>query len=234
MLLKDLLDDLIYNELNNVVVGKPEWDTGKFSYNNLIRSISLGVTEIYKRFALSKETVQVNPVNASGIYVLDYKYAASNTASLENKFILDSADQPFSGRVAKIDSLYDADGNFYEFDTTITHSGLFTRDYRTLVIKDSAIVAPVSVMIRSMPPPITVDESNFESFDIDLSEVYREALILYAAGRVMSGRGPENATNNESAIFFARFENSCAVIMHTGLDNREHNVNNKLHSRGFV
>lgn len=234
MLLKDILDDLIYTELNNIVVGKPEWDTGKFSYTNLIKSVSLGLTELHKRFALIKETIQINPINASGIYILDYKYAVSNVASVETKFILDSASEPFSGRVAKIDSLYDSDGNFYEFDTTSAQSKFFTRDYRTLVIKDPAVVLPVTAVIRSMPASISVDESNFETFDINLPEAYREALILYAAGRVMSGRGPENATNNESAIFFARFENSCAVLMHTGLDNREHTVNNKLHLRGFV
>jgi hypothetical protein len=235
MLLKDLLDNLIRIELNNIADGKPEWSEGNFSYTKLIQCMSSGYIELHKRFTLKKEIVRIQPLEGVNDYVLDIKHALSNTASAEIKFILDSETNPFSNNIAKIDGIHNYCGKPVDFNTTRFDDSIDLKDYRTLFIKEPDVNHPLTLVCRAIPAPIVLqDENELETYEIDLPYTYHEALILYAAGRAYSGRGAENATNNESAVFMARFEASCAQINYFGLDTHESMVNDKLTARGFV
>lgn len=234
MLLKDLLDNLIRGELNNIAIGKPEWSTGNFNYKQLIQAISLGLTELHKRFPLKKERLVIQPIDGQSTYKLQTKYATSNTSSTEPKFILDD-EFPFSGLIARVDGIYDPEGEYIDFNTTKFGDKYYMLDYRTLVIKDALSTDLITLVTRAVPGTIQLaTEVELDTYEIDLPETYTEALLLYAAGRATSNRGAENATNNESAIFFARFEAACATIIGVGLDDREAIDNDKLSARGFV
>jgi hypothetical protein len=235
MLLKSVLNDLINNELNNLSIGKPEWSTGNFSYQKLIQCISLGFIELHKRFTLKKELVVLQPVENENVYVLDIKHAVSNTTSTETKYIIDTASMPFSNSIAKIDEVYDHLNVPIEFNTTKFGDDIYALNYRTLVIKEPDPQNPLTLVCRAVPGGITLaNEGDLESYELDIPNTYLEALILYAAARASNNRGAENATNNEGAIFMARFEASCAQISNVGLDTKEISVNDKLSQRGFV
>lgn len=235
MLLKELLNTLIRVELANIVIGKPEWSHGNFNYEQLISCVSSGYIELSKRFTLYKETVVIQPIEGRTHYPLDIKYAVSNTSSTEDKFIMDSTAYPFSNEIAKIDQMYDHRGNSIDFDTTEFNENYYREDYRTLVIKVPDTNHTLGLLCRAIPPPIVLqDEGELDTYKLDIPYQYQEALILYAAGRACSNRGAENATNNEGAIFMARFEASCAQISHLGLDTKENISNDKLQCRGFV
>ncbi len=235
MLLKNLLDQLIYNELGNISQGKPEWSTGNFNYKRLIQCISLGYIELHKRFLLKKEIVTLQPMVGINSYVLDIANAVSNVGSSAPKYIIDTAEVPFSNSIAKIDELYDYNGEAVEFNTTKFGDDYYLINYRTLYIKTPDVDHTLSLVCRSVPGPIVLaNEGELDTYNIDLPEIYTEALIYYAASRAYVNRGAENATNNESAIFSAKFEAACAVLMGTGFDPKELMVNDKLHARGFI
>jgi hypothetical protein len=234
MLLKDILDQLISNELANLAIGKPEWSTGNFNYVRLIQCISLGYIELHKRFTLKKESVILQPIDGISEYVLDIKHAVSNTASSETKYIIDTAGRPFSNSIAKIDTIYDYNKLPIDFNSSQNNSNISLLDYRTLHIDEIDTENTLNVMCRAVPKPIVLDDGDLDAYDLDIPSTYIEALILYAAGRASNNRGAENATNNEGAIFMARFEASCAQISFTGLNTTEISVNTKLNSRGFV
>jgi hypothetical protein len=235
MLLKNVLNNLIRNELRNLSAGKAEWSDASFNYTNLVQCISLAYTELHKRFALRKERVLLRTLPGVTEYVLDIAHADSNTASSEDKYIADTSTRPFSNNIAKIDQIYDANGEPINFNTTSYGDFIEVLDYRTLFIPNPNLYTTLSLTCRALPEPIELaDEGELETYELDLPVQYLEALILYAAGRVYVNRGAENATNNESAIFFARFEQAVVNIEQLGLNVKENMSNDKLSLRGFV
>ena len=235
MLLKDVLNSLINNELGNLSIGKPEWSDGKFSYTSLIQCVSLGYQELHKRFTLKKEHILITPIDGLHEYVLSYEHALSNSTSTADKYITDSVEKPFSGNIAKIDSILDWLGEEIKFNTTGFADEVKLLDYRTIYLKNPDPDEPIDVICRAIPPTITLPtEIDLDTYEIDLPFQYLEALLCYAAGRAYSNRGAENASNNESAIFFARFEQACFNIEQFGLNDKETMTNTRLIARGFV
>lgn len=235
MLLKDILNDLINNELGNLPIGKPEWSTGKFNYKVLIQCISLGYQELHKRFSLKKENIIIQPIEGLNEYVLSSEHAITNSASTQPKYIIDTIGRPFKNNVAKIDTIFDSLGEEVTFNTTSLNDEFYVTDYRTLFIKNPKNDASFRLVCRVIPEPIKLaTEMELDTYDIDLPYSFLEALLCYAAGRVYINRGAENATNNESSIFFARFEQACANIVQLGLNTTEIASNRRLELRGFV
>ena len=234
MLLKDILDELVNNELGNIPDGKPQWATGTFNYKRLIQCVSLGYVELHKRFSLKKESLLIHPQEGITVYVLDPKYAVSNTASSEDKYIMDSAENPFTGNLAKIDSIYDVEGEEVAFETTKFGDEIFLKNYRTLIIPKPSVFPELNLMYRAIPSPIVLqNEGELATYEVDLPYTYLQPLILFAAGRAYTNRGAENDTNNESAIYFANFEQACMQIVASGLTDTENSVNEKAIIRGF-
>lgn len=235
MLLKDVLNTLINTELGNLSLGKPEWSTGKFSYTSLIGCISLGYQEIHKRFTLKKEHVELLPSLTRNEYVLSYDHALSNSTSTVDKYIIDSVAKPFSGNIAKIDAILDWLGEPIDFNTTNFADDVKLLDYRTIYLKHPNPDELIDIICRAVPAPIKLaTEMELDTYEIDLPFQYLEALLCYAAGRAYTNRGAENATNNESSIFFARFEQACFNIEQLGLNTKETMTNTRLSARGFV
>lgn len=235
MLLKDLIDDLVNNELANLSIGKPQWDDAKFSYTKLIQCISLAYLELHKRFSLKKEYVLLNTLETRTKYPLIAAHASSNTVSTEDKFIIDSTESPFPDNIVKIDAVLDDKMQPVTYNTTTFEDQVRILDYRTLGIPDPTKVPVLNLVCRGLPAPIQLEQQeDIETYEIDLPETYRVALLCYAAGRVYINRGAENATNNESAIFYSRFEQACAEIQALSLNDTENMVNDRLSMKGFV
>lgn len=235
MLLKNVLKDLIDNELVNLAIGKPQWSNATFSYTRLINCISMAYLELHKRFPLKKEIVTLIPLEDRTNYPLSLEFAVSNTASTSDKFIIDTAEDPFSDKVVKIDNIQDVNGCPIDFNTTKLTDNIILSGDKTLIIKAPDITQVYTLTCRTLPEPIIlVNEAELDTYELELPSTYYEALLCYAAGRVYINRGAENTTNNESAIFFARFEASCTNILVLGLSNQENLSNNKLYNRGFV
>jgi hypothetical protein len=237
MLLKDVLNSLIYTELNNLSIGKPEWNgDGNFTYVKLIDAISQGYLELHKRFALKKEVVRIVPMLTRTVYPLELQYALSDP-TVADKFIYDSVDRPFSGQVAKIDTVLDDKYERISYNTTTYQDDVIISDYTELTINVLAEppITGLRLICRTLPNPIVLtEELELETYVLNLPVQYREALLCFAAAKIYINRGAENATNNESAIYFARFEQACNVVEHLGLNNKEETSNQKLTNRGFA
>lgn len=235
MLLKNVLNDLINNELGNLSIGKPEWSDSKFSYTSLIQCISMAYLELGKRFTLNKEIVTLRPTANIIEYELTYAHADSNTASSADKYIVDTSGRPFSGNVVKIDQVYNELGELLNINTTLYGDEISLLDEITLRIKNAVNFPSLELHCRALPAPIVLEtEMDLDTYEFRLPNTYLEALLCYAAGRVYVNRGAENATNNESAIFFARFEKACMNIQQLGLDTKETMANTRFTARGFV
>lgn len=235
MLLKTVIDDLVNNELGNLAIGKPQWSDARFNYNILIQCISMAYLELHKRFSLIKEEVLLRPMAGTTIYDLSYDHALSNSVSSEVKYIIDSAELPFSGSIVKIDQMFDSCNEPVLFNTGKPGQNIQLLKEKRLLIRDPLIVGDLTLFCRGLPAPISVSgPTELNTYELEIPPMYLEALYLYAAGRVHSNRGAENATNNESAIFMARFEQSCANIQAMSLNDTEYSHNDRLTQRGFV
>lgn len=236
MLLKNILNSLIKNQLGNLSIGKPEWanDTSRFNYTQLIDCVSQAYLELHKRFMLQKEFVRIVPVLLRTNYPLELQYAVSDN-TVGDKFIIDTVGSPFPTNIVKIDTILGIDGKPIQFNTTTFDDLVRITKPTELYIPDPAIVPELTLVCRALPEPIVLaQESDLDTYDLDLHPQYLEALYCYAAGTAYINRGAENATNNESAIFFARFEAAVMNIDQLGLHDREEMPNDRLSQRGFV
>jgi hypothetical protein len=229
-----VLNDLINNELRNLSIGKPQWSDATFSYTSLIQCLSLAYLELGKRFTLNKEIVILRPSVGITEYELSYDHADSNVISSADKYIADTTGRPFSGNIVKIDQVFNELGELLNINTTLYGDEISLLDATTLRIKNAMYFPSLELHCRALPQPIELnDSSELDTYEFKLPTTYLEALLCYAAGRAYSNRGAENATNNESAIFFARFEKACVNIQQLGLDTKETMVNSRFTARGF-
>ncbi len=234
ILLKSVLDSLIRVELGNLAIGKPEWSGSKFNYVQLIDCVSMASVELHRRFALKKEYVTVTPLAGRQHYPLLKAHAVSDTG-LVDKFIQDSVSYPFDENIVKIDTVLDEFGGVVHINRADLGSDIRLEDYRTLFINDPTLFSKLTVICRGLPAPISLsNEAALDGYILDIPHTYLDALRCYAAGKVYSNRGAENATNNESAVFFAKFEQACTQIVQLGLNDVETMGNTRFSTRGFV
>jgi hypothetical protein len=108
-------------------------------------------------------------------------------------------------------------------------SVLFPAPFKALVKgTDSKGRTDISIVYVASPPKVT-KRSDF----IDISEIYTEALLNYAAYKAhVSVSGDMKAENN---TYYLRFIESCKNISMLGLINSDNmDSNTKLTDRGFV
>jgi hypothetical protein len=242
MKLIDILKDLTYSELaglniGNLVPDEAENQPDPHQYEMIVGFINLGLKEIYKRFFLrSKEHVIQQHIEIS-TYKLHSDYAQTNTSSpiaIAERYIMDTADNPFQDDILKIEEVYDEEGNklpINDSSADATKSQIvFTPTFRSLQISDPSDTLTVSVQYRAcharISSSLTMDPSTVE---VELPNSLQEALLFYVASRAY------RATNREtSADYWQLFKKSCDWVKQEGLEVQPEEAPWRFDDNGWV
>ena len=247
MLLSDLFEQLTYGELSQLEYsGVDDEGFTVNDYKRVIPHINLGLTELHKRFLLREEEVTIRCYDHIETYILDSKYAASNTESTESyKYIHDTSFEPFRDNVLKIEKVFNEDGQEFHLNETDPYIiqtetlqqsrkawSVHTPDYRTIQMPYPMVTNQILVEYRANHEKIVLKGLNPETTEIKIPSYLLQSLLLFIAARAYSSLGGESA--QEGMLYMQKFEASILQIKTEGLVNTENNTNQKLEVAGWV
>lgn len=231
MKLQEILDQLTTGELAQVYVGDPEADGFLTDEKRmaLIRHINAALTTLHRRFAIRERRLTVTLQPETFTYVLDSKYAASNSRSSEPvKYLADLSD-PFKDDLIQIEQVFDDAGDPLPLNNPRKLNSVRTPNHKTLVLPDR-----VEGLAHPLDTSATLElvyRGNFQldEFDlvypddmveVELPPMYLEPLLYYVASRVMTPMGAIDGVHAGND-FMARYEAVCQRLKHEGYETTE-------------
>lgn len=240
MTLKDIFKDLSYGELQGLAIGNlipddNESEPDPKSYKQIMSHINRALTKIYSRFLLSSKETYVQQSEAISEYILDARYAQSNTASdilLADRYIADSTAYPFENDILKIEQCYDELGNLLFMNDPTEDLSIYTPSFRSIQIPYPNDWNVIAVQYRASHPKLlwTPDE-DAENVLVAVPESLYEALLYYVAYRA----SPQPIGGVDGAqTFLQLYEQACQAVEKQGLYIQAEMTNWRFDNKGWV
>lgn len=244
-MLQEIYNQLTYGELSHLAIGGANIDGGIHENDRpkIINHIQLGLTALYKRFRLKEDEVIVELQEDQNTYYLDCDYAVSNTESTEPvKYLLDT-DNPFTGRILKVERVYD--DLDYELllnkrDNpcslrTPTDTTLFIPELVRLRTVPDPPIETVKVVYRANHPVIDVLMGQYapNTIELELPQTHMEPLLYYIASRLHNPIGMVNEFHSGNS-YYAKYEAACMQLEINNYEIDNIGQEYKFEQRGFV
>ena len=242
MTLKQIFDLLSHGELSQISLGGTN-GIDETNWERVLGAVNLGLTELHKRFPLRREQVILQMQEGQLRYTLDVKHAVSNRENpTATKYLIDSAADPFIGRVLKIEKVFDAGGCELKlnrlgdaFDQA--HSTVRTPSYNTLILPTLLPVQALTIEYRGNHPLLVKERGyfNLEDVAVELPDTHLTALLYFVASRLFNPTGLSgNTAFHEGNNYEAKFEAECQRLEFEGYENSEQEENSRLRRNGWV
>jgi len=222
MILRSILKDLTYGELQglkigNLLAGEAESEPDPHQYEQIISYINLGMTEIYKRFFLKSREIYVQQHEEISTYLLHSDYSLANTASSiaeSERYIIDTAADPFLDDILKVEEVYDEEGVKIPLNDITEDLSIYTPTFRSIQVPYPDDEVTVSVQYRANHPRITADvTTDADDIEVHIPNSLYEALLYFVGSRA------HRATNMEkSADYWQMFKRSVDDVERLGLE----------------
>jgi hypothetical protein len=249
MKLQEVFDQLTSGELSQVSIGgEGAGVINEANWSTVVNHLNLGLTTLYKRFALKKARLKVLIKPDVTNYILKSSYAVANKESFvaqSARYLLDSASAPFKDDILKVERVLTDAG----LDLSLNKEG---DEYSVITPTSTSLQVPASVVTqeadlpdwlktvnlelvyRANHPKLVVDSDfDIEEAEIELPDSHLEPLLYFVASRVNNpiGMGQEfNAGNN----WFARYQAACEELENKNLQVDQDSDNCRLRSKGWV
>jgi hypothetical protein len=236
MNLQDVFDQLSYGELSQLFVGTG--NAGEIPVDRrkkIAASVSLGLTELYKRFLLKEKRVKVAYDKTRSTYVLHSDYAETNTRSVAPvKYIMDT-DSPFTDDVLQIERVYLDNGTELRLNSLDAEDSVRLTATNMFLAPSTLETEYLEVVYRANHPalnPIYV-EALPSNVEIELPITHLEPLLLYVASRVHTPVGMNNEFHDGNN-YAAKFEVACQRLdqLNMRVDTVGHNT--RFEDNGWV
>lgn len=244
MTLQEIFDQLSHGELSQLSLGG-SGDAGinESNWDRVLTAVNRGLTELHKRFLLREGRVALAMREGVSQYLLDPKHALTQPPSFgEDKYLLDTAADPFTGELLKVERVYAADGSELLLngggDTwDLAQRSVRTPTYNRLVLPALLPVQSLTVVYRADHPRLVMGEGAFDpaTVSVDLPRSHEEALVYFVASRLFSPMGLSGATAyHEGNNYLQLFEQACLLLENQDYQNKEVEQNYRLHRNGWV
>jgi len=232
MQLGELMTSLSLGLLRNLSVGGSGSGTipGQ-SQALVIDAINKGLVALFTRFSLIEKEVIIRAYDNQTLYPLKRRYADQDPTVVTQKFIADTADEPFHEDIVKILGIFDEEGSEMLLDDPDPSCIMFRPKPTTLQITQPVTGNSYSVIYQGYHPKIL---NNPLTQEIEIPPIMQEALECYVAYRIMN---PMNGQEHSAKALehFQRYELLCQEIIENdtlGLSLAADS--DKLKDRGFV
>lgn len=235
MLLSEFFDQLTLGELAQVSIGgKPKGEISQSDYPTIIGHINLGLTRLHTRFLIREDELFIQQYDHIAEYVLDPKYAQTNTGSAEPyKYIADTVANPFLDNVLRIERVYDENGAEVPLNDSQVENSVYTPNYRTIQIPTANSNNSISVVYRGNHPKIDRYTIDLSAVSIELPPSFYEALLYFVASRVHAPMGPTEL-GSESNNYFMKYEAACQTLERYNMLHEDNETNTRLEMNGWV
>lgn len=256
MTLVEIFDQLTYGELSQLQAGGAvEEEVTPENYKKVLAHINLGLNELYKRFRLSLKEVRIRILPGVYEYILHDRFAEQNSLSSElNRYIVDSAYDPFQNIVLQIEEVLNPKGQALCLNDNIPCPSwsppgwdeccvtetprrldcLYTPRYDTIKIPLTFNEESMTVTYRAGHPPLIYDlcRTDPEKIEVNLPPGLLEPLLLFVGHRAY--RALNSDGNLESTAYLKEFETACLRAHDLGLEIVRTPTNSRLDYRGWV
>ena len=242
MTLKQIFDLLSQGELSQIHLGGTQ-GIDESNWERVLGAVNLGLTELHKRFPLRREQVVLQMQEGQLRYTLDVKHAVSNRENpTVTKYLIDSAANPFIGRVLKIYKVFDASGCELKLNSVgdafdQAHSTVRTPSYNTLILPTMLPVQALTVEYLGNHPLLVKEQGyfNLEDVAVELPDTHLTALLYFVASRLFNPAGLSgNTAFHEGNNYEQKFEAECMRLENDGYENSEQEENSRLRRNGWV
>lgn len=235
MKLSELFDQLTWGELSQLAIGNRKAGVIKVEdYPALLAYTNLGLTELYKRFPVQLEEIQLQQYENISTYFLRPPFAVSSATGASTRYILDTIEDPFKNNIIKIESIHDEFGGPYILNDEHEDDSVFTPGFDQIQFPVTADNKTFSVVYRAGHTPIVIEGADTPAdIDVHIPPYLVYPLILFIASRAYSIMG-SSENINEGAIYESKFERQCAKIIELGLINKDNTTSTKLDGSGWV
>lgn len=236
MKLQEIFDQLSYGELGDLDVGnKHNGGIAVEDYSKIVPHINMALTALYKRFTLAYDEVYVQQYDHISTYILDNKYAVTNTGSTEPiKYIDDTPYKPFNGDLLiKIDQVFNELGQELYTNDSNTHSSVYTPTYNSIQVAHPVSTNAMRIIYTKSHDRILVEGLNPATTNVDIPVSYLDPLLAFVASRVFASMGGvEN--QNQSNNYMQKYEMVCQEIERLNLTQKDNTSNIRLEINGWV
>ena len=224
MNIADIARQLGHGELSQLAIGKALLNTPTLDHvSQVVDSVNLGLTAIYKRFQLKEGRLKVMLFPAVEVYPLRdaavLKVEKVLTDTNEPLALNDSADSLScftpSARVLRIPKLM------------AEQSASLPEKYRTTTLE---------VLYRANHPlfvPGEVFTGGLENYEMELPDAYLQALLYFVASRFHNPVGMTNEFHAGNS-YFAKYELECKALELENLETDQGASNTRLSRGGWV
>ena len=191
--------------------------------------LNSGLLALYTRFPLLYKECRIKQLSYITTYKLNSKFAVTNTASREVKYIIDSRIAPFTDDVIRVEAVADEIGDVLERNTTDYDKVYLTPSMDAIEIPNPCKGNVLFVTYRAHHPVLTseVDE-------ILLPRHLLPALYAYVASGIYSGSSSQEHVA-KTVECSQRYEMICQQVESAGMVNNDRQyISTKQYWGGWV
>lgn len=236
MKLQDIFDQLTFGELSQLSLTNEGQGINEEDRKKVIRNITLGLTELHKRFLLKERFFDITLQKGKVVYTLVKRFAESNISSTEPVKYISDLNSPFYDDLLKIEQVTDENGNKLTLNKSGNKYSLRTPAYNVLYIPPQETpITTVNVVYRADHPPLSEHAHLLPPFtvDIDLPGSHLQALLYFVASRILNPIGLVQEFH-EGNNYTAKFEAAVQELKNTGFQIDTDFENNRFTTKGFV
>jgi len=208
-------------------------------YPKIISLINSGLDAIYVRFPIKTDQVVIQQYDHIERYLLDYRFAQTNTLSAEPiKYIDDTQYEPFNDKVFLIEKVIDEDGQELYLNDEGHYWSVHTPAANIVQVpypdNENSMVVVYRSGLKSIPADSFMgDTPEFTpaSYYVDMPPVFLNALTLYIAAKEFGTLNSDQ--KNESNTYVQQYELACNEILKQGLFTKDTVINQKLEKFGW-
>lgn len=233
MVLSKFLQYLTNGELSQLSVGNVI--TNENIIHKMISGINLGMTELYKRFPIKLNKLELHLQSAINEYWIHSTKAYSNYDPLDPSldpldFYVHDLWEPFIDNIIRIELIYDEQNEPLVMNQPGNLDSINTIHHNKLWVPKPEDGVILNIEYRASAPFISLDEDP-DTIEVDIPPAFTEALINYVAYRTFAAI---NMNSAEAVNYYSKFEAACALINNLGLWHKDIITNERLENAGWV
>jgi len=228
ILLKDLFSLLAAGEFSNIALKKDDrfGELDESEYGKVIGHINLALVELYKRFSLREEEIDLHVRSSQEVYYLRSKYATiAGRLKAGQRYIEVPDDHDGYINLVEINKIFLPDGTELKLNNRFSVPSVRQTSEDTLkIIGLETETEVLSIAYKAHPSPIVLDDTfNINDYTLYVPKGLTEAILYYVAARVYKPIGANNSTANadKSVNYQAQYELACTKYELYGLDLQE-------------
>lgn len=237
MKLQEIFDQLSTGEFCQISIGGAAAGViNTTNYANVLSHVNLGLTAIFKRFTLKEGRLVLQMQDGRTTYQINSAFAVNARRSRESvRYILDTADDPFSDDILKIERVMDDCGIDLPLNDASDTASVFTPSALTLRVPADLDSGTLTLVYRANHPKIVVGSDTFDPtrVEVQLPDSHMEPLLYYVASRVHNPIGMSNEFHAGNS-YYAKYEAACQQLEGKGLQVDQGQTNTRLYRGGWV